>query len=429
MVALTALSPDLTKHARPGTGEIVRYAALLIGTGSVHLLWLACMGTKPTSRSMLIWIGLMGLLMRAAVWPSQPILEDDHYRYLWDGAVTASGHNPYAVAPIDVATSELAPLAAEAGQTLERINNPTLRTIYPPVAQAVFAIAHWVGPFNMHALRAVLLGFDILTAVLILLTLRAMGRPAHWVAIWWASPLVVTQITNALHMDVVVSAFLALAAWCAVRNRTAIAAIGLMLSAGAKLVPAVLLPIFLRGGTKRKAAVGLGVSVVLAGLFAWPIFSAGLGDGSGFTAYAENWDNNEGLFRLQASFWHWVHLTFYIQSPHSGISARLATAVIIAAIAVVLTWRKPRDAGELIHRALLLLAAVFMLSPTQFPWYYVWIVPLLALAPRWSLLAYPVLLSGYYLQERWPGVVWLEHGPVYLLLIIEAVRGRGRWSK
>jgi hypothetical protein len=69
---------------------------------------------------------------------------------------------------------------------------------------------------------------------------------------------------------------------------------------------------------------------------------------------------------------------------------------------------------------------LFMLSPTQFPWYYLWLVPLLALKPSWALLALTVTLPVYYL--RYPlealgeavwfdyGLVWLEFVPIWLLL-------------
>ena len=35
-----------------------------------------------------------GLAARAILFASEPVLEDDYQRYLWDGAVTAQGLNP-----------------------------------------------------------------------------------------------------------------------------------------------------------------------------------------------------------------------------------------------------------------------------------------------------------------------------------------------
>ncbi|MEJ2071376.1 MAG: hypothetical protein P8X58_13395 [Syntrophobacterales bacterium] len=92
------------------------------------------------------------------------------------------------------------------------------------------------------------------------------------------------------------------------------------------------------------------------------------------------------------------------------------------------------DGSDFCERALLLLAALFLLSPTQFPWYYVMIIPFVTLRPRWSLLLLTALLPLYYLryfflargQEAWfdYGLVWLEYVPVWLLLIKEGLAPR-----
>jgi len=71
------------------------------------------------------------------------------------------------------------------------------------------------------------------------------------------------------------------------------------------------------------------------------------------------------------------------------------------------------------------------LSPTQFPWYAIWMLPLLALRPRLSLLLLMVLLSLYHLRyyfdardtvavfDNW--LVWGEYVPVWALLVWEGV--------
>ena len=57
---------------------------------------------KPRDRGALWIILLSGLLFRAAIIPSQPIQEDDVYRYLWDGKVFAAGVNPYEYSPKEI---------------------------------------------------------------------------------------------------------------------------------------------------------------------------------------------------------------------------------------------------------------------------------------------------------------------------------------
>jgi hypothetical protein len=93
------------------------------------------------------------------------------------------------------------------------------------------------------------------------------------------------------------------------------------------------------------------------------------------------------------------------------------------------TWlaRSPiRDGQDFCQRCLLAVAAVFLLSPTQFPCYYVWLIPLLAIRPQASLLLLTVLLPLYYLRFFFLsrgqaavfdyGIVWLEYLPVWMLL-------------
>jgi len=82
----------------------------------------------------------LGLAMRMPMFVSTPMLEDDHYRYLWDGGVLANGFNPYRFSPRDVTQGafpgipdKLRQLAKDASPVPERINYPYLRTIYPPV--------------------------------------------------------------------------------------------------------------------------------------------------------------------------------------------------------------------------------------------------------------------------------------------------------
>ena len=102
--------------------------------------------------------------MRATLFFSTPILEDDYYRYLWDGAVTANGHNPYAYTPDDInyftgdreVPDDLAALAQDSGQFAYRVNHGELGTVYPPIAQLAFALAHKISPWNIHAWKLIL---------------------------------------------------------------------------------------------------------------------------------------------------------------------------------------------------------------------------------------------------------------------------------
>ncbi len=91
----------------------------------------------------------------------------------------------------------------------------------------------------------------------------------------------------------------------------------------------------------------------------------------------------------------------------------------------------PRMPVEWWDRSLLIVSAVFLLSPAGFPWYYLWVVPFLAIRPRPSLLLLNCLLPLYYLVFYYRGrdeghyfdsvILWLEYVPVAAVFTWERI--------
>ena len=67
--------------------------------GLIYLLAVWKLRDATGGRALMGWIIAVGLVLRLSLLTSTPMLEDDFYRYLWDGAVTANGFNPYSHAP------------------------------------------------------------------------------------------------------------------------------------------------------------------------------------------------------------------------------------------------------------------------------------------------------------------------------------------
>jgi hypothetical protein len=107
---------------------------------------------------------------------------------------------------------------------------------------------------------------------------------------------------------------------------------------------------------------------------------------------------NDSLFKL----FHggtWLILQAVALQDYAQFTARLLAAGFLA---LWVTWlvRSPiRDGQDFCQRCLLAVAAVFLLNPAQFPCYYVWLIPLLAIRPQASLLLLTVLLPLYYLRS------------------------------
>ncbi len=76
--------------------------------------------------------------------------------------------------------------------------------------------------------------------------------------------------------------------------------------------------------------------------------------------------------------------------------------------------------------ALFIVGVLLLCSPVCNPWYVGWLVPLLVFVPRapWLLLTGTTFLYYLYFVNNGylPGIRWFEYGPVYLWLLIEAIR-------
>jgi len=421
-------------------------ALVMVAAGAVYLLAVASIPRTPDTGSALGWAFAVGLAARLVLLPSTPILEDDHYRYLWDGGVVAHGQNPYVWSPEavhaaaesgDSAVPEgLRILAWQSGLVIQRVNHPYIRTIYPPVAQAAFALAHRLCPWSLTAWRAVVLLFDGATLVLLLLLLRQVGRPLLWATVYWWNPLIVKEFLNSAHMDAVVLPFLLGAVLLSLRGRHVPAACSLALAAGAKVWPVLLLPLLLRpllSHPRKLATASLAFAGLTVALY-WPMLRGGFGHDAGAVAYGRVWEMNDALFMVFSWLARAALKLVHADPDLAGLTARLAVAGIVLALALWVAWARPADGSDLCRRCLIVVAALFLLSPTQFPWYYAWLVPLLALRPQPSLLLLTAVLPLYYVRFRLAamgearifdyGIVWLEYAPVWALLLWEMFRAR-----
>ena len=427
--ALAVLSPQFAYGNVPPTAAIYGVVAIGVVAGAIVLaLRLLVARTEPT-HGRLIGVIAVGLVLRLIMLPSTPILEDDVYRYLWDGGLAAGGVNPYRHAPADAAAAP-DDLSAAARSVQARVNHPEIRTIYPPVAQAFFLTAHLVDPWGLTGWRVVLLAADLATLGLLLALLRRLGRSPLWAALYWWNPLAVKALFNAGHMDGVLLPFLLIGLWFAIAEKPARATAAVVLAAGIKLWPILLLPTVLRPLAARPWRLTLVLALVLVAgaLMAWPIVAGGLDRTAGVIAYGTQWRMNDGLFLALS----WV-AGLVAGADGGDVAARLALMAAAGGIALAVCRRPAADAEEVTRRFLIVAAAVFLLSPAQFPWYALWFLPFLALRPHWSLLALTPLLALYDLRFALAidgrvelfdhGIVWLEYLPVWGLLVWEWRRG------
>jgi alpha-1,6-mannosyltransferase len=369
------------------------------------------------------------VLFRVILLCSNPIQEDDFYRYLWDGKVVASSLNPYGVAPSSVIAREESSRAyvdiLDADPTfvsiLDRVNHPDVPTIYPPVAQGVFALTALAAPGSLLGLRVVFLAFDLALICVILDILRQLNISRAYVLVYAWSPLVVKETINSAHYDVIPAFFLLLAVALLLRGKRVGAHVSLALAVLGKLYPLLLFPFFLwrtkktDGWPNMLSALGIAATVIVAGYASF--WSAGWGLWQGAFAFAGQWQTNSLLFSLLSAGVgnRWV--------------ASLAIAVMLGVLAISILRRSAlEEARPFLWSLLVMLGALFLCSPVGDPWYFVWIVPFLCVFPLRSGIALSGLLGLYYLSfyfmyqkmpETFQWVIWLEYLPCYGLLLWE----------
>jgi hypothetical protein len=412
------------------------YALVLasVGMGGLYLLLLASRPTRITRGGWLAMV-VLAVLMRLPWFFVPASGGEDHCRYLWDGAVAAQGLNPYEHAPGDVAAGKvddpiLVQLAQRGRGTLEGINHPHLRTIYPPVAQGAFALAHWIAPFDLTAWRAVLLAFDGLAALAVLGLLRARAASLSLMFVYLWNPLLVTESYGSCHVDLLAAAMVAAFAWALVARKPVAAAVILALAIGVKLWPVVLLPFLLRAAWGRWRRVAVTMAALAASLAAIAVAfvgAFGAGADSGLLTYARTWSGRAGAYEILGTAGWWLRSRFSIGIDGHYVGRGLMLLLFLPA-AMRLGLARSDEADSLCRRAGLTILLLLLLGPVLWPWYYLPIIPLAAVASgRLGLLLWTALLPLCYLEATGPVagyLPWLVHAPVWLLLAVEWARHR-----
>lgn len=353
------------------------------------------------------FIIFLGAVFRGLFLMRPPELSDDIFRYVFDGRMLLSGHNPYLAAPLETLASH--PSLAELAM---QVNHGDLPTIYPPAAQFIFAIgAFWGGVPGMKLFLVVL---DIFTCLLMARILKTLRLPVAGLILYAWHPLVVLEIGGNGHIDaaVVFFMFLALNFLITGISRPVLSGWGAGIFFAAsiltKWLPLIFLPGFAlmtsSGNRKHVIFAFWGGGLALMGIF-WPAVQNGF---HSLLVYAANWEFSGILFRLLRSY------------SGSGGLARLMLAAIFTAVAGILYFRCFRAMGGFpgmgaaggplrIFRAFYGIAMAFLiLTPTLHPWYALYLVAFLPFAGgaagmvlSWSvLLPYRVVIA-YALTGQW----------------------------
>ncbi|WP_223923718.1 hypothetical protein [Geobacter sp. AOG2] len=424
--------------------EIRLAVPLLVGATAVMTMALAgslYYGERQKISLSLPVILVVAFLLRLLFLFAPPQLSDDSYRYLWDGSNVLHGINPYATAPSSVKPPPgLAAVHA-------RINHPGYVTIYPPMAQVLFAGGAALGG-TITGLKVFLVLLDMGLCLLVAMLLKRLELPV-WRAVLYAwNPLPVLEIAGSGHVDgagftMLIGSFCLLMTdsrgtpapgrrqWPILLSGALLAGAGLV-----KLFPFILAPLLFMvvpAGCRRHFAAGfLGTLAALI----LPFLPHLVNMTASLDAYARNWEFAGFAFNVLRA------------ATGSGAGARLLLSgcflLVIAGLMLrfIDTVGGEQSPAARVRRVLEVCYAIAMafllLTPTLQPWYALCLAVFLPFYPGpaglvlcWAVfLAYQVQIP-YFIQGKWiesmPVTVAISLAPVTAYLV-NRLYGQGRRS-
>lgn len=369
------------------------------------------------SRNWLFWLGL-ALLMRLLLLWAFPLLSDDIYRFVWDGRLTIAGYHPFDHPPVWYHEQGLK-IAGLDEALYQELNSPDYYTVYPPVAQGIFALATFLFPSSVWGaavcIKLFLLLCELGSIALLLRLLHHWGQPLARVLVYALNPLVLVEGIGNLHFEVAVVFFLLLALWWLVQQQLMRAAAAWALAIASKLIPLMFLPLLIRRlgwGASIRFFVAVGIGSLL--LFA-PLLNSVF-----FSHIGRSLDLYFRQFEFNASVYYVVRWLGYAWRGHNEIDfigPILAGCTFLLIVGLSLWERRPRL--QTWPAAALLAISFYLLNGTTIhPWYLIVPVALATFTP-WR---YPLWWSGLatlsYIHYSYQpfhenyGIIALEYGLV-----------------
>jgi hypothetical protein len=354
---------------------------------------------RISTRETFFLILAVSLVARLLLLP-HPV-SDDIYRYLWEGRVYLSDHNPYLFPPDH---PELAALAA-GDPHHPLINHPAMAAIYPPAMLLLFAA---VGQFCYHplAVKLTVVCFDLGTLYLLLLLLTRRQLPLRYALLYALNPVILYGFAGQGHLDSLQGFFL-LAAVVAHEDRRW----GWMwLMAGAavqvKYMAVVALPFLLTRENRRWAwtlAVALGLPFL-------PFLEAGPGLFATLIRFGRDFGVGGPLHSLLRPITGQIAL--------ASLICLLVAALSLSGVAIFFHRRRAGAGARSPDRGIYLAFGILLLClPTVHFWYLSWILPFVVLYPSNAWLLLTLTSAAYFSAygQRHLGGEWVLTWPYHLI--------------
>ena len=304
------------------------------------------------------------------------ILSDDLYRYLWEGQLVLQGGNPYVTPPDSFGTMD---------GVRELVNHPSIAAIYPPLAQATFAMVSGVSytPISMQCFFA---SVDVCTAYGIWVYIRENHGDTRLAWLYAVHPLAIVESAGMAHLD---GLAICLTIWglnvYSQRHWFWFAA------GGVKLFPLAMLPMLKEWSLRR---ILMMTACVLAAVWYF-------------------WDPSIVRIHPYVQHWSFNSMLYMFLSMWNGYWARLICIGLAGFSAMVAVYCVRNHQWSIVDGWFWFGATFVLLSPTVHPWYALWV---------WV----PCLLQTKF--NHWPWTWFVSLLPIVYVALTTMDASSGAWS-
>lgn len=329
---------------------------------------------------------ITGLLFRAALLLTEPVTSDDHYRYLWEGKMILAGENPYQIPPNDPRLQHL-----EESTLPKLVAFPSYTTIYPPLAQLVFAGGYAISGDSTFGIKLMLLLVEFGSLLLLLALLSHYKLSPNYILLYAWLPLIPFEFFVNTHIDAFAVFFLLLFLMLLVKEKHAVLT-GLAAGAACALKPYAVFafPLILRKrGIKQTVIIGLTAAAVALVVYI-PFLNAERSVFDSFSKYMGKWQFNASAYFI---FKEWFGASL----------ARSFVLISLAVSLILIAFRYTNFKRALVFSFILAIA----FGPTNYPWYMIWLAAVSVLYPLGGV--YWLLYAVNFTNFTPLGKVWIEY--------------------
>ncbi|MGM0636199.1 MAG: mannosyltransferase [Bacteroidota bacterium] len=365
-----------------------------------------------------------GIFFRLLLLFFEPNLSQDFFRFVWDGRLIHEGFNPYLSTPQEWQAKAIFPVE-EAEQLIAGMGelNASNFSNYPPLSQFSYYVAALISPQKYETailiFKVILLLADIGILYFGRKILHHLKLSKHLILLYFLNPFIILEISGNLHFESLMLAFLAASFYFMITKKWIISAVLLGLSIATKLLPLLLLPIYVKWFLVQKEKT---FSLSLKQFIHLSLFY-GICLGSfliTFLPFAEaSFIQNIstsimlwfGTFEFNASIFYiirWVGYQF-VGWNIIAIYGKIMPILVLIGILMISFFRQNQHKEPFFESALFAVSLYFIFSTTVHPWYiatplFISIFTRYRFAVWWSflvMLSYSAYQNSDYQEDFW----------------------------